>query len=265
MDWLRLTLLDTLFGLFVVGFSLIYWYKYSFSIRPPRCETTAHGYLSSDAHLKRSNSVEIMHRNDLSILILYGSQTGTAFCFAQALHSRLFDSGLRSLCLDIENLLSDDLLKLAQLPNSLTIFIVATYGEGEPTDSARHFIEWLEHSNTPLTGLTFAVFGLGSSAYSAFNACATLVDRKIYRRGGVRFADLVLADELDNMEATFTNWQAKLIPRIIDRLQKSKNLPSNPSYERLYKTIPVPQESITENRLFVGEPLTLGSYRYQKP
>ncbi|KAF6779982.1 hypothetical protein AHF37_00492 [Paragonimus kellicotti] len=205
-----------------------------------------------------------MRRNDLSILILYGSQTGTALCFAQTLQSRLFDNGLKSLCLDIENLLSDELLKVAELPNSVTLFILATYGEGDPTDSARHFVKWLEHSTAPLNGLTFAVFGLGSSAYSAFNACATQVDRKMHRRGGVRFADLVLADELDNMEATFTDWQAKLIPRIIDRLQKNENLRSNPSYERLYKTIPVPQESVTENRLFVGEPHTLGSYRYQK-
>ncbi|KAA3672559.1 NADPH-ferrihemoprotein reductase, partial [Paragonimus westermani] len=166
-----------------------------------------------------------------------------------------------------------ELLKLAKLPHSLAIFIVATYGEGEPTDSARHFVEWLKHSSMPLTGLTFAVsydsrlavFGFGSSAYSTFNAFAILIDRKMHQRGGVRFADLVLADELDNMEVTFTDWQAKLTHRIIDRIQKSKKLPSNPSYERLYKTIPVPQESVVQNRLFVGEPLTLGSYRYQKP
>ncbi|KAF8571020.1 hypothetical protein P879_01587 [Paragonimus westermani] len=267
MDWLQFTLLDTLFGLFVVGFSLIYWckYKYCFDSRLPKCVTNVCGYLSSDAHLKRSTFVEIMYRNDLSILVLYASQTGTAFCFAQTLQSNLFDNGLRPLCLNIEDLLPSELLKLAELPHSLAIFIVATYGEGEPTDSARHFVEWLEHSSMPLTGLTFAVFGLGSSAYSTFNACATLIDRKMHRRGGVRFADLVLADELDNMEATFTDWQAKLTHRIIDRLQKSKKLPPNPSYKRLYKTIPVPQESVVQNGLFVGEPLTLGSYRYQKP
>ena len=37
---------------------------------------------------------------------------------------------------------------------------MATYGEGDPTDNAQDFYDWLQEADTDLSGLRFAVSGL---------------------------------------------------------------------------------------------------------
>jgi len=46
----------------------------------------------------------------------------------------------------------------------LAIFCVATYGEGDPTDNAQEFYEWLQTGDVELNGIKFAVSA--SSTYS---------------------------------------------------------------------------------------------------
>lgn len=47
-------------------------------------------------------------------------------------------------------------MNLKDIPNSLAVFCLATYGEGDPTDNAMEFYEWL-HTDIDLTGLNYAV------------------------------------------------------------------------------------------------------------
>lgn len=46
---------------------------------------------------------------------------------------------------------------MKQIPNSLAVFCMATYGEGDPTDNAMEFYEWLQNGDADLTGLNYAV------------------------------------------------------------------------------------------------------------
>lgn len=43
------------------------------------------------------------------------------------------------------------------IPNSLAVFCLATYGEGDPTDNAMEFFEWLQNGDADLTGLNYSV------------------------------------------------------------------------------------------------------------
>ena len=51
----------------------------------------------------------------------------------------------------------EDLSKLTEIENSLAIFCMATYGEGDPTDNAQEFNEFLNTGDIDLTGVKYAV------------------------------------------------------------------------------------------------------------
>lgn len=50
----------------------------------------------------------------------------------------------------------EELLQLKNIPKSLAVFCLATYGEGDPTDNAMEFFEWIQ-GDVDLTGLNYAV------------------------------------------------------------------------------------------------------------
>lgn len=50
------------------------------------------------------------------------------------------------------------MVNLKTIPNSLAVFALATYGEGDPTDNAMEFVDWLKNGESiDLTGLNYAV------------------------------------------------------------------------------------------------------------
>lgn len=55
---------------------------------------------------------------------------------------------------------------------AVCVFLLATYTDGKPTETAEWFCKWLEEASTDfrygksyLKGLKYAVFGLGNSVY----------------------------------------------------------------------------------------------------
>lgn len=77
------------------------------------------------------------------VLILYGTQTGTAERFAKSLRSQLETRygacGKQFVALDAEGFPVEQ-----RLPKeTLVLLLMATYGDGEPTDSAVEFHDWL--------------------------------------------------------------------------------------------------------------------------
>ena len=74
--------------------------------------------------------------------ILFGTQTGTAERFAKSLKSQLeskFGANTAFDVIDVEHY--DREGKLAK--EKFVIFVMATYGDGEPTDNAADFMTWL--------------------------------------------------------------------------------------------------------------------------
>lgn len=74
-------------------------------------------------------------------LILFGTQTGTAERFSKQLKSELaarYGEGNRYEVLDMEEFKAEELHK-----ETLVFFMMATYGDGEPTDNAADFYGWL--------------------------------------------------------------------------------------------------------------------------
>lgn len=60
----------------------------------------------------------------------------------------------------------EELLQMKKIEKSLAVFCLATYGEGDPTDNAMEFWEWIQ-GDVDLTGLNYAV----SILCISFNVC----------------------------------------------------------------------------------------------
>lgn len=54
-----------------------------------------------------------------------------------------------------------------EIKDSFAIFCMATYGEGDPTDNAQEFYEWLKNSAENMEGLSYTV----SCAINSFRQC----------------------------------------------------------------------------------------------
>ncbi|KAI9151118.1 hypothetical protein H9P43_009733 [Blastocladiella emersonii ATCC 22665] len=152
------------------------------------------------------------------IVFLYGSQTGTAEDFATRLAKDGNKYGLQCVAADPEDFEPEDLAKIPR--DKLVVFVVATYGEGEPTDNAVSLHEYLmnaaeEHAGgdaddaegKPLHGLRYAVFGLGNKTYEQFNATARNVDKWCTALGATRIAPRGEGDDDDNLEEDFVQWR----------------------------------------------------------
>lgn len=50
----------------------------------------------------------------------------------------------------------EELLHLKSIPNSLAVFCLETYDEGEPTENALNLWKWIQ-GDVDLTGLNYAV------------------------------------------------------------------------------------------------------------
>jgi len=59
--------------------------------------------------------------------------------------------------LQMLNLFQENLSQLVEIDRSLAIFVMATYGEGDPTDNAQEFYDWLKDGSTQLNGMQYAV------------------------------------------------------------------------------------------------------------
>lgn len=165
----------------------------------------------------------------------YGSQTGTSESFAQQIEREGKEKGFLVHVIDLEDVSPQDLLAPERRDEdtgvSRAIFLVATYGEGEPTDNSAEFLRDLKikagvtapdeeekkESEPPtqpgssLEGLEFCVFGLGNRQYEHYNAMGKIFNECLERAGGKRVIEMGLGDDDDDLEGDFEGWKDKVM------------------------------------------------------
>ncbi|KAL5482608.1 hypothetical protein ACEPAI_9202 [Sanghuangporus weigelae] len=154
-----------------------------------------------------------MKESKKRIVIFYGSQTGTAEEYAIRLAKEAKQKfGLASLVCDPEEY---DFENLDQVPeNCCVFFVMATYGEGEPTDNAvtltqNIFESDFEFSNGShrLDGLKYVIFGLGNRTYEHYNAIARKMDASLSEMGAVCIGERGEGDDDKSMEEDYLEWK----------------------------------------------------------
>lgn len=141
--------------------------------------------------------------------ILWGSQTGTAEGFASVLMREARQHGYAARSVDLEELEPDELADT----RGPVVFLLATQGEGDPTDNAVAFYKWASESSRgadELAAISFAAFGLGNRQYEHFNSMGKWVDMRLPQLGATRLLELGLGDDDADIEADFEAWRASL-------------------------------------------------------
>ncbi|POM69050.1 NADPH-cytochrome p450 reductase [Phytophthora palmivora] len=142
------------------------------------------------------------------VAILFGSQTGTAEGFAEVLKKEGRKAGFQTHAIDLEDY--DAAEKLQH--EKLVIFVMATYGEGDPTDNAVDFIAFLKDKKrgTTLEGVNFTVFGLGNTQYEHYNEMGRMVDRLMEHHGATRMFHYGEGDDDASLDEDFDDWKEPL-------------------------------------------------------
>ncbi|WP_411389764.1 flavodoxin domain-containing protein [Pseudomonas sp. MPB23] len=124
----------------------------------------------------------------MNIHVLYGTETGNAEMVA--------DDIVDALSADV-SIESFDMSKysVADLSNDVFYFIVcSTYGDGELPQSAQPFFEALNRQQPNLSGLQFAVFGLGDSFYETFNRGSEIIAQALIELGAEQVGERGIHD-----------------------------------------------------------------------
>jgi NADPH-ferrihemoprotein reductase len=194
-----------------------------FSPSTPKAVSVAPSKLAN-GHGNPRDFIAKMKEGKKRLIIFYGSQTGTAEEYAIRIAKEAKTKfGLTSLVCDPEEY---DFENLDQVPeDSCVIFVMATYGEGEPTDNAVQLMENLtdsafEFSNGQhtLEGLKYVVFGLGNRTYEHYNAIARQVDAELAKMGAVRIGERGEGDDDKSMEEDYLEWKDTFWPAFAEAL-----------------------------------------------
>jgi len=136
--------------------------------------------------------------------IYFGSQSGTAECFSEIISDEAKEKGITCEVIDLDRFTPESFVAC-----KIAILVVATYGDGEPSDNAAKFHKWAtdpRHGKV-LAGQRFTVMGLGDMNYSKFNNMGqtteigldVLGSKCIYKRG--------VGDDSQDIEADFRKWK----------------------------------------------------------
>lgn len=209
----------------------------------------------------KGNIAQTLNETGKKIVIFWGSQSGTAEGFAHRLRRDIHNIfGQEALTADLSDY---DPETICLIPDSrLAIFTLSTYGEGEPSDNATEFCDWIttRTGKNPLKSLRYVAFGLGNSNYKYYNRVVDSVVKCLDGLGALSLMPVGKADDSeDTTEEDFLSWKSELFHMLVAKLGFEER-PSG------YSPILVVDEdpSLETIDLYHGEP-SWNNNRYTKP
>jgi len=209
---------------------------------------------------KSRNVLEKMEESGKNCVIFYGSQTGTAEDYASRLakegSSRF---GLKTMVADLEDY---DYENIDTFPDDrIAMFVLATYGEGEPTDNAVDFYEFITGEDVsfssgaeekPLSNLKFVAFGLGNNTYEHYNSMVRRVDAALVKLGATRIGKAGEGDDgAGTMEEDFLAWKEPMWAELSEKMDLEER---EAVYEPVFGVTEREDLDPESNEVYLGEP-----------
>jgi len=184
-------------------------------------------------------------------VIFWGSQSGTAERFAHVLGRELQQRfHLQALVADLSEFDPSTIALLSR--SNFAIFLLSTYGEGDPSDNTTEFWEWLSKSDgISLPNLRYVTFGLGNSDYKYFNRVVVTVDKLLQTLGAEQLLPVGKADDAKaGTQEDFLLWKETLFRFLKDNFKLQEY---EPKYEPSVAVIE--DDSLQLADLHLGEPI----------
>ncbi|KAI9668012.1 MAG: NADPH-cytochrome P450 reductase [Bathelium mastoideum] len=211
---------------------------------------------------KTRNILEKMDETGKNCVVFYGSQTGTAEDYASRLakegSSRF---GLKTMVADLEDYEYENLDTFPE--DKIAFFILATYGEGEPTDNAVEFYEFITGEDVsfsqgasaeekPLSNLKYVAFGLGNNTYEHYNSMVRKVNAALEKLGGQRIGTAGEGDDgAGTMEEDFLAWKEPMWKSLTDSMGLEER---EAVYEPVFQITEKPEMDAESDEVYLGEP-----------
>ncbi|XP_075935768.1 NADPH-dependent diflavin oxidoreductase 1 isoform X1 [Anarhichas minor] len=172
-----------------------------------------------------------------SLLVLYGSQTGTAQDAAQRIARQAQRRQLQVRVLPLDNYNVANLIS-----ESLVVFVCSTTGQGDPPDNMTVFWRFVFKKSLPvgsLSRLDCAILGLGDSSYPKFNFVAKKLHKRLLQLGAGMLLPVGLADDQHDLgsDAVIDPWLTcfwekvfALYPSLADVIPLREDEPLPPTY-----------------------------------
>jgi Na(+)-translocating NADH:ubiquinone oxidoreductase F subunit len=159
--------------------------------------------------------------NENKLLILYGSQSGSAESLANNLVEDMTAASWNCEKISMAEFMKinsdkprpyDDLFEDNKM-NYKCIIISSTYGQGNPPDNAKDFYEYLKNGDGKnLSHLDYCVFALGSKNYPNFCQCGKDFHALLANAGAYPFLDIVCCN--GDPDVQYEQWQRSLCQRL---------------------------------------------------
>ena len=258
----QVDLLDIIvLGLLLVG-SIAYFTKGTYWGIPkdPYASSYANGSASKAG--KSRNIIEKMEESSKNCVVFYGSQTGTAEDYASRIakegSSRF---GLKTMTADLEDYDFENLDKFPE--DHVAVFVMATYGEGEPTDNAVEFYEFITAEEVsfsegksveekPLSDLKYVTFGLGNNTYEHYNMMVRNLRTCLDKLGAHLIGEAGEGDDgAGTMEEDFLAWKEPMWTELSEKMGLEER---EAVYEPVFSVEEREDLSIEDDTVYLGEP-----------
>ncbi|CAH0119924.1 Bifunctional cytochrome P450/NADPH--P450 reductase 1 [Paenibacillus sp. CECT 9249] len=143
--------------------------------------------------------------NNRPLLVLYGSNMGTAERIAKELADLARLHGIRSEAATLND-------RLGHLPKEGALLIVTSSYNGKPPSNARQFVQWLEQAGPDeLRGVHYSVFGCGDRNWSStYQEVPRFIDEQLAEKGATRFSLRGEADASGDFEKLLEEWKRQM-------------------------------------------------------
>lgn len=192
-------------------------------------------------------------RAGTTLAVLHGSNLGTCRALAKQLAEEAADIG----CVTTVGPLDE---AVGGLPDADATLIVASSYNGQPTDDARGFVDWLFSADAALHGNPrFAVLGVGDHNWAdTYQAVPIRIDERLTELGALPLVPRAAADTSGDLTGTLEEFTATLWAALSEQFGDPDAAPLTDNNEPLYdlKLITGPITAAIDAR-FAVEPMTV--------